>query len=122
MGIGHTAEKLSEEMLRKLSYIILYKLKVELNSKMVSITKVEISPDRAFAKVYISVIEGKEIGLDVIKKLNRVKRVITRLLLKSMYIKKVPVFTFVYDDTIEKSVRLNKMLDELVSESKSDEW
>ncbi|MFN7182254.1 MAG: 30S ribosome-binding factor RbfA [Planctomycetota bacterium] len=117
MGIHYTAGKISEEIMRKLSYIILYKLKVPFNSKMISITNIALSPDNKSAKVYVSVIEGKEIGDGVVKKLNNMKGVISRMLLKSMYIKKVPVLTFVYDESIERSVRMNRMLDELMPHS-----
>ncbi len=114
MGLRYTSGKLSEEILRKLSYIILYKLKVSFNSKMISLTGIKLAPDRRVAKIYVSVIEGEEVGKEVVRKLNNMKRVITNLLLKSMYIKKIPVLNFVYDESIEKSVKINKMLDELV--------
>lgn len=121
MGIRYTTGKLSEEMLRKLTYIILYKIKVPFNSKMISLTKIDLSPDKRTANVFVSVIEGKEIGLEVVKKLNSIKRVISRLLLKSMYIKKLPAFHFVYDESIEKNIRFNRLLDELVSPQPDEE-
>lgn len=121
MGVRYTTGKLSEEMLRKLTHIILYKLKVSFNSKLITLTNIDLSADRSTAKVYVSVIEGKEIGLEVVKKLNEVKKIISGILLKSMYIKKLPTFYFVYDESVEKSVRMNRMLDELVPQTYEEE-
>jgi ribosome-binding factor A len=114
MGVHYTEGKLSEEIFRKMTHIILYKLKTNFNSKMVTVTQVALSRDNKTAKVYISVLEGRETGQEVVRKLNSLRRIINRMLLKSMYIKKLPIFTFVYDDSIEKSIRVNRMLDELL--------
>lgn len=114
MGVRYTSGKLAEEMLRKLTYIVLYKLKIPFNSKMITLTKMDLSADKSVARIYVSVIEGKEIGLEVVRKLNSARRIINRILIKSMYIKRLPEFNFVYDESLEKSVKMNRMLDELV--------
>ncbi len=121
MGVRYTTGKLSEEIFRKLTHIILYKLKESFNSKLITLTKIDLSADRSTAKVYISVIEGKEIGLDVVRQLNGLKKTISGILLKSMYIKRLPKFKFVYDESIEKSVKMNRMLDELVPQHQNEE-
>ncbi len=114
MGVRYTSGKIAEEMLRKLSYIILYKLKITLNSKIISLTKVDLASDNKTAKIYVSVIEGKDVGKEVVRKLNSIKRIISKMLLKNMYLKRIPALNFVYDESIEKSVRMNKILNEIV--------
>ena len=53
--------RVNEELKKELSQILIYELKNPNVTGMLSVTKVKITPDFKFAKVYVSILNSKNI-------------------------------------------------------------
>ncbi len=107
-------ERIEEEVKRALSAIIRNDVKDDRLAQMTSITRVEITSDLAFAKVHVSVYgtdKSKEASIDA---LNHGASFIRTRLAKAVDIRRVPELSFVLDDSIEYSLKISKLLDDVM--------
>lgn len=87
----------------------------------VTVTGVETSPDLRTAKVFVSVL-GDETERDAtLEALRSSHGVIQSRIGAEMRMRRTPTLTFHYDDTIEKGVRISRLLDEGDEEDGRDE-
>jgi ribosome-binding factor A len=77
---------------------------------MISIVKVDCSADFKFAKVYISMIEGKQARDEAAKALNNAKGFLRKELGKVLKTYNTPQITFISDDTLEYGMKINELL------------
>lgn len=78
----------------------------------VTVTSVETSPDLRSAKVYVSVLgsaDEREATLDGLRSSHGVLQ--SRIAAETR-MKRTPTLSFSYDDTIEKGVRISRLLDD----------
>ena len=102
-------ERLGNVLHKEISNILLTEIKDE-DLKFVTITKVDLSSDLSYAKVYFTVldIENKE---KVIKDLNGAKGFIRSILMKrKIQIRTMPELNFVYDDSIEYGNKIEELI------------
>ncbi|MBS1886832.1 MAG: 30S ribosome-binding factor RbfA [Actinobacteria bacterium] len=86
----------------------------------VTVTGVETSPDLRTAKVFVSVL-GDETERDAtLEALRSSHGVVQSRIAAATRMKRTPTLTFHYDDTIERGVRISKLLDEGVEEGRDD--
>jgi ribosome-binding factor A len=78
----------------------------------VTVTGVETSPDLRTAKVFVSVLGDSTERDDTLDALRSSHGVIQSRIAAEMRMKRTPTLTFHYDDTIEKGVRISRLLDE----------
>jgi ribosome-binding factor A len=78
---------------------------------LVTITSVQVSPDMSSARFYVTVM-NKPVP-DVIEGLNRASGFFRREITKQVSLKRVPAIQFVYDDTLEQGMRVQKLLHEV---------
>ena len=74
----------------------------------VTVTGVETSPDLRHARVYVSVLGDREESL---AGLEASKGLLQRAIADDMRIKYTPQLNFVYDETVEKGMRITELLD-----------
>lgn len=105
----HRMERLSEDMRLLISKIVSQELKHPDLDGMITITKVDITPDQKYAKVHTSIYGAKdrEKVLSALKKSNGYikKQISTRLKIRN-----TPDLTFVLDDSIEYGAHINEVL------------
>jgi ribosome-binding factor A len=77
----------------------------------VTVTSVETSPDLRAARVYVSVLGSAEERETTLKGLRSSHGVIQARIASETRMKRTPTLTFRYDDTIEKGMRISKLLD-----------
>ncbi len=82
-------------------------------SKMASVTRVDLTRDLHFAKVYVSVYDDAEKQALTIAALNHAEGFMKRFVAKYVEIRTVPKLTFILDDSAEYSQKINKLLDEV---------
>lgn len=82
----------------------------------VTITGVEASPDLRFAKVYVSVLGSERKRVATLAGLESAHGVLQRRVSRELRLKRTPLLTFQYDPTVERGVRLSKLIDELAPE------
>lgn len=112
--------RIENELKKLLSEFILTEVKDPGMSSMASITKVSMTSDLKFAKIYVSVYDTEKKRESTIKTLNRAAGFIRTSLSKRISIRRMPQLTFVLDTSIEYSVNISRLIDEVtqIDESK----
>jgi ribosome-binding factor A len=77
----------------------------------VTVTAVETSPDLRHARVYVSVLGNEEQRADSLVGLQSAHGVLQASIAAELHMKRTPELKFVYDDTVEKGMRINELLD-----------
>ena len=116
------ASRQAEELRRGLDAIIRNEIKDPRIPEMFTILKVDLTRDLKYAKVYISVMLQEEAEKKaMLKALKGASGFIRRELGKKVIIRSMPELTFVLDDSIEYSVHINQLLDEIASDKEESE-
>src|ERR671939_355456 len=79
----------------------------------VTVTGVETSPDLRHAKVYVSVMGSERKREATLAGLQSSHGVLQSRVNRELRLKRTPQLTFEYDPTIERGVRLSRLIDEL---------
>ncbi|MDP8212686.1 MAG: 30S ribosome-binding factor RbfA [Candidatus Zapsychrus exili] len=112
-------ERVNQQVKREIGIIV----QRELNDprlQFVTITRADVSPDLHNARIYYSVLGDNQNVKEAGEGLNSARGMIKRLLSKAMKIRRTPDLSFLYDDTIECSVRIDKTIEEIRDEHKED--
>jgi len=72
---------------------------------LVTVTAVSVTPDLREATVYVSVLGGEPAHAVLQAKIGR-----------ELSLRRTPTLTFAYDDSVERGVRMTKLIDELTAE------
>ncbi len=85
---------------------------------MITITGVEVDRDYAHAKIFYTTLGSKEDNFLVEKGLERAKGFLRSSLSHRMKLRTVPQLQFVYDESVERGVRLSNLIDEAIAQEK----
>ncbi|MEA4852720.1 MAG: 30S ribosome-binding factor RbfA [Christensenella sp.] len=107
--------RIDEEVKRALADIIRNDVKDDRLSDMVSVTRVEITPDLKFAKVSVSVYGEEKRRHASIDALNHGASYIRGRLAKTVKLRRVPELSFHLDNSIEYGIKIAKILNEVNS-------
>lgn len=77
----------------------------------VTVTAVDTSPDLRTAQVHVSVLGSEREREDTMAGLRAAHGLIQRSLASQLHMKRTPTLKFVYDDSIERADRLNRLMD-----------
>ena len=106
-------DRINEEVRKTLAEIV-RELKDPRISPMTTIVMVEVTNDYKYAKVQVSVYDEDEfVRTETVKALNYAKGFIARELGKRMEIRHLPDLKFILDTSIEYSVHISSILDDL---------
>ncbi len=83
---------------------------VYLEGGLITITKVETSPDLRFSKIYISVLPENLTGT-ALQKLRKNNALFSRSIAKTTRIRKVPKFKWLLDEGERQIVEISKVMD-----------
>lgn len=86
----------------------------------VTVTGVETSPDLRHARVYVSVFGSEESREDSLAGLEAAHGVLQSRLARELRMKRTPQLAFEYDPTVERGVRMTKLIDELAPEPEDE--
>jgi ribosome-binding factor A len=79
----------------------------------VTVTGVETSPDLRHARVYVSVLGTERKRVQTIAGLQAAHSVLQARIARELRLKRTPQLAFEYDPTVERGVRMTKLIDEL---------
>ncbi len=79
----------------------------------VTVTGVEASPDLRHATVYVSVLGSERKREATLAGLASSRAVLQSRVNRELHLKRTPQLAFEYDPTVERGVRLSKLIDEL---------
>ena len=83
---------------------------------MVTVTGVVVSPDLAEARVYVSVLGGERKRAATLAGLQSARGVLQGKINRELSLRRTPTLTFAYDESVERGVRMTKLIDELAAE------
>jgi ribosome-binding factor A len=105
------SDRVAEQIQRELADLLQFEVK-DPRIGMVTITEVEVSGDMSHAKIYYSAAEGtKELQLGLEKSSGFLRTQLSKRLL----LRTVPQLHFVYDASIDRGMRLSKLIDEALA-------
>ena len=112
----------NSDVQRVLSHIIMYDLKdPRIDPVRTTITKLEVTKDLKYCKVYISVLGDSDRKNDCIKGLESAKGFIRRELAAKLNLRNTPELTFTLDNSIEYGVEMAKKIDDILGSSEDSE-
>jgi ribosome-binding factor A len=83
---------------------------------LVTVTGVETSPDLRHAVVYVSVLGSARKRRNTLVALEAAHGVLQSRLARELRMKRTPQLTFEYDPSVERGVRMSRLIDELAPE------
>ena len=83
---------------------------------LVTVTGVEVTRDLQEARVYVSVLGGENKRRDTLRGLESAKGVLQARINNELSLRRTPQLTFQYDETVERGVRMTKLIDELAAD------
>ncbi len=106
------SDRVAELIQRKLALIIQTEVKDPRLPKFVTVSCVKVSRDMAYAKSYITVLGGESEVQKAVEILNKAANYLRTALARSIKLRVVPKLSFVFDESIEYSKRLRRLIDE----------
>jgi len=106
--VGDLLQEVANEVMRTLK-------DPAVDGALITITSVQVSPDLGHARFYITVM-GKPVA-EVIEGLNRASGFFRREITKQVSLKRVPRLEFVYDETLEHALKLQKLMSEVAAKT-----
>lgn len=101
--------RINEELRKELSNVLSYELKNPNVTGMISVTKVKITPDFKYAKVYVSLLNSKNINQTMLG-LKESSGFIRSKIAKSVNLRITPELVFELDDSLEYGARIENIL------------
>lgn len=105
--------RIDEEYRKEISQIIGYDLKNPNVTGLISVTKVKVTNDLKFAKVYVSILNAKNTK-ETLAGLKKSAGFIRSELAKRVNLRNTPEIIFELDDSMEYGVRIDTILKEIL--------
>jgi ribosome-binding factor A len=83
---------------------------------LVTVTGVHVTRDLQEAAVYVSVLGGERRRQASLAGLESARGVLQALINRELTLRRTPHLTFHYDETVERGVRMTKLIDDLAAE------
>src|SRR5436309_15373111 len=77
----------------------------------VTVTGVETSPDLRHARVFVSVLGGEDARAETLSGLQRAHAVLQSAIAAELRMKRTPELKFVYDETVDRGMRISELLE-----------
>ena len=104
--------RIDEEYRKELSQIISYELKEPSVTGMISVTRVKVTPDLKYAKIYVSILNSKNLK-KTMEGLKESTGFIRTQVAKTINLRITPELIFELDDSLEYGEKIEKILKEL---------
>ena len=104
--------RIDEELKKELSQIISYELKNPEATGMISVTRVKITPDLKYAKVYVSILNSKS-DEKTMEALKKSAGFIRSQIAKRVNLRITPELVFEKDDSMEYGMKIDSILKDL---------
>lgn len=105
--------RIDEELKKEISNIINYELKNPKITGLISVTKTKITPDLKYAKVYVSILNAKDVK-ETFSNLKKSSGYIKTEIAKRINLRITPELIFVLDDSMEYGAKIDKILKEIM--------
>ena len=104
--------RINEELKKEISQVLNYELKNPNVPGMLSVTRVKITPDFKYAKVYVSILNSKNIK-KTMEGLKESSGFIRSKIARTINLRITPELVFEIDDSLEQGARIDSILKDL---------
>lgn len=112
-------ERINEEYRKEISNIIDNKLKNPNVTGLISVTKVKVTPDLKFAKVYVSILNSKNLK-DTLAGLKKSSGFVRSELARTVNLRNTPEIIFELDESLEYGARIDSILKDIMKDIKPE--
>ena len=113
------SSRLGEQIQRDLSELIRTQVK-DPRVGLVTITDVEVSRDLSHARVYVTSLDEAIARNDTLRALQHAAGFLRWQLSRSLSVRSVPELHFEYDESVERGIRVSRLIDEAVRPAAED--
>ncbi len=122
MPSNYRIPKVSSLLKKEITLILHNDLENDLlRSNFINISKIDLTRDLQFCKIYVTLTAEDQIRKQIIENLNLAKNFIRHTLGQRIEMRRVPEMTFKDDTVLEKGLSVLKLLEELKNETKNDD-
>ncbi|UCG61856.1 MAG: 30S ribosome-binding factor RbfA [Candidatus Zixiibacteriota bacterium] len=108
--------RIGEQVLRDISRLVGTEM-VDETPGMITFTHVRVTDDLRYATVYYSCLGQDDQQRQVADFLEKEKKRIRHLVGKNLHLRYIPEFSFKYDPSVREGIRIERLLDEIKSDS-----
>ncbi len=119
MQNNNRLERVNEELKKEISHIISYELKNPNVTGLISVTKVKITPDLKYAKVYVSILNAKNTK-ETLANLKKSAGFIRSEIAKRINLRITPELVFELDDSMEYGAKIDSILKDIMKDVKPE--
>lgn len=101
--------RIDEELKKEISNIITFELKNPSVTGLISVTKAKITPDLKYAKIYVSILNSKNIK-QTMEALNKSAGFVRTQIARKINLRITPELTFVFDDSMEYGAKIDSII------------
>ena len=112
--------RVNEELKKEIRQVISFELKNPNITGLISVTKVKVTPDLRFARVYVSLLNSKNIK-KTMKGLKEATGYIKGQIARKINLRVTPDLQFEIDDSMEYGEKIDKLLNEMNKKENKDE-
>ena len=105
--------RIDEEYKKEISNIINYDLKNPSATGLISVTKVKVTKDLKYARVYVSILNAKSVA-GTLSALKKSSGFIRTELAKRINLRNTPELVFELDDSIEYGTKIDEILKKIM--------
>ena len=106
--------RIADQIQRSLAEVIRLELR-DPRVGLVTLTGVELARDQSHAKVFFTVLGAESAARDAAEGLQRAAGFLRSQLAHRLTTRKVPELHFAFDESVERGVRLSRLIDEAVA-------
>lgn len=104
--------RINEELKKEISHILTFELKNPNVTGLISVTRAKITPDFKYAKVYVSVLNSKDVA-KTMQGLKESSGFIRSQIAKTINLRITPELVFELDDSMEYGMKIDNIIKEL---------
>lgn len=113
-------DRIDEEMKKEISNIISYEIKDPNVTGLISVTRVNVTTDLKYAKVYVSILNAKNTKA-TLAGLKKASGFVRTEVAKRINLRTTPEIIFELDDSMEYGARIDSILKEVMKDIKTEE-
>lgn len=110
--------RIDEELKKEISQIVNYELQNPKITGLISVTKAKITPDLKYAKIYVSILNSKNIK-DTLANLKKSSGYIRTEIAKRINLRITPELIFELDDSMEYGAKIDQILKEILPKNEN---
>ena len=111
--------RIDEEYKKEISQIISYQLKNPNVTGLISVTKVKVTNDLKYAKVYVSILNSKNLK-ETMEGLKKSSGFIRSELARKINLRNTPEILFEFDDSLEYGAKIDSILKEIMPKKEEE--